>query len=259
MGLTPYTSWNQLTSDPTVQANLQSAYGGIDNVDLFVGGLAEKHAPGADVGPTFQAIIAKQFAALRDGDRFFWQNENFDPATQQTIAQTTLGDIIERNTGTAVEQQNVFVAQQRHASNVAAEDPSAPQLVIGVDDAGAKIAGGPADDTIVAGLGLHQILSGGGGSNVFVFDGSGHSDRISDFDPKVDKIQFQAGSADELASVFEANRAAITISDFKDGALVEFDGNSITVAGVSASHLTSSNFLFPPGTNVGVLDHSVSV
>ena len=75
-----------------------------------------------------------------------------------TIAQTTLGDIIERNTGTAVEQQNVFDAQQRHASDVAAEDPSAAQLVIGVDDAMAKITGGPADDTIVAGRGLHQIL-----------------------------------------------------------------------------------------------------
>ena len=158
LGLAPYTSWDQLTSDSTVQANLLSTYDGINNVDLFVGGLAENHAPGADVGPTFQAIIAKQFAALRDGDRLFWQNEDFDPITQQTIAQTTLGDIIERNTGTAVEQQNVFDAQQRHASDVAAEDPSAAQLVIGVDDAMAKITGGPADDTIVAGRGLHQIL-----------------------------------------------------------------------------------------------------
>lgn len=32
-----YTSFAQLTSDPTVQANLQAANGNINNVDLFIG------------------------------------------------------------------------------------------------------------------------------------------------------------------------------------------------------------------------------
>jgi hypothetical protein len=48
---------------------LESVYGHHDNVDLWVGGMAETPAPGARVGPTFQCIIAKQFKALRDGDR----------------------------------------------------------------------------------------------------------------------------------------------------------------------------------------------
>jgi peroxidase len=50
LGLTPFTSFAQLTTDPSVQANLQATFGSIDKVDLFVGGIAETHAPGADVG-----------------------------------------------------------------------------------------------------------------------------------------------------------------------------------------------------------------
>ena len=49
---------------------------------------------------------------------------------------------------------------------------------------------------------------------MFVYHGSGHSNRISDFDPTVDKVQFQAGSAEELVNVFEAQGATVSISDF---------------------------------------------
>lgn len=250
LGLTPYTSFDQLTSDPTVQANLQTTYSNIDQVDLFVGGLAEDHAAEGVVGPTFQAIIAKQFDALRAGDRFFWQNENFDPATKQTIGATTLGDIIQRDTGTAVEQQNVFVATERKSS-VMATDSTDPQLIIGVDDPQATIAGGSGDDTIVAGLGLNQTLIGGGGANVFVYDGSGHTSSITDFNPDADKIQFQAGSND-LASVFQATNASVSITDFTGGATVQFDGNTINLQGVEATTLNAGNFIFPPGIQVPV-------
>jgi len=255
LGLTPYTSFAQLTSDPTVQAKLQSVYGDINNVDLFIGGLAEDHAAGADVGQTFQTIIADQFDALRAGDRFFWQNEGFDPATTRMIASTTLGDIIERDTGTAVEQQNVFIAQQRHLSNVPADDPTAPQLVIGVDDAGALISGGPANDTIVAGLGLHQILAGGGGTDTFVvFLGSGHKDTISDFTAG-DQIQFQPSTTDGSApsAAFTPAEAKITVSEFRGNAIVQYNGNTITLKGVDATTLSAGNFLLPPGEGVRVV------
>ncbi|MBV9250695.1 MAG: hypothetical protein JO227_15780 [Acetobacteraceae bacterium] len=257
LGLAPYTSFDQITSDATVQAHLQSVYGSVDNLDLFMGGLAEDHAPGADVGPTFQAIIASQFDALRAGDRFFWQNEPFDPATKQMIGSTTLGDIIERTTGTTVEQQNVFIAAQRHLSNVAPNDPTAPQLVIGVDDPGAQISGGPADDTIVAGLGQDQILSGGGGSNVFVFTGSGYQDSITDFNPALDKLRFQPGenNGTGLQGLMTDGQLSVDIKSDADGnAVVGFNGNTITLDGVQASSLQSSNFLWPPGTDAKIGD-----
>ena len=109
LGLEPYDSFAELTPDPVLQKNLQAVYGNIDNVDLFIGGLAENHAPGARVGPTFQAIIARQFHALRAGDRFFWMNEGFNQETVAMIANTTLADIIKRNTDTTNLQANVFI------------------------------------------------------------------------------------------------------------------------------------------------------
>lgn len=62
-------SFAQVTPDVATQRGLQAAYGSPANVDLWAGGLAEKHAPGASVGPLFRRIIADQFTRLRDGDR----------------------------------------------------------------------------------------------------------------------------------------------------------------------------------------------
>jgi peroxidase len=109
IGLVPYTAYAQLTDDPVLQNTLESVYGDIGNLDLFIGGLAENHAPGARVGPTFQSIIAKQFQALRAGDRFFWLNEGFDRETTEMISRTTLGDVIKRNTDTISQQEDVFL------------------------------------------------------------------------------------------------------------------------------------------------------
>ncbi len=110
LGLPPYQSFAQLTSDPVLQQNLARVYGEINHVDLFIGGLAEKHAPGAEVGRTFQMIIAGQFAAVRAGDRFFWQNQPFDPQTAKMIANTHLADLLRRDTDTTAKlQPNLFL------------------------------------------------------------------------------------------------------------------------------------------------------
>ena len=69
LGLPAYTSFGQITDDAATVAALRQAFGDVDAVDLWTGGLSEAPAPGAFVGPTFAAIIADQFAALRDGDR----------------------------------------------------------------------------------------------------------------------------------------------------------------------------------------------
>jgi peroxidase len=109
LGLAPYSSFAALTSDAMLQAKLKTLYGSIDQVDLFIGGLAEAHASNALVGPTFQRIIADQFSALRAGDRFFWLNQGFDSATTTMIANTTLADVILRNTDTSALPQHVFI------------------------------------------------------------------------------------------------------------------------------------------------------
>ena len=235
LGLSQYTSFDQVTSDPTVAAHLQQLYGKVDKLELFIGGLAEDHVPGSDMGSTFGAIIAGQFEALRDGDRFWWQNEGFDPQTKSMIANTTLSDLIMRDTDTIDMQQQAFIATERHSSDVAAADPAKPQLVIGVDTAGAVISGGSADDTIVAGTGANQTLTGGAGADLFVLDGTGHTAIISDFEPRVDKIEFHIDAADLLPAF---------IRDAEGGARLSFDGNMITLTGVGANQITRGDLIF---------------
>ena len=100
-------SFSQITSDPALAASLQSLYGSVDNIDLWVGGLAENHVAGSSIGTTFQRILADQFQRLRDGDRFWYQRE-FSGRQLDQINNTTLADIIARNTTTTNMQANVF-------------------------------------------------------------------------------------------------------------------------------------------------------
>ena len=79
-GLDPVTRFDQITSNVEVQQALEQVYGSVDNVDVFVGGLAEDLAPGAIVGPLFGVVIRDQFERLRDGDRFWYENGQFTEA-----------------------------------------------------------------------------------------------------------------------------------------------------------------------------------
>ena len=45
---------------------------GIDRVDLWVGGLAEKHVLGGQVGQTFWVVLHEQFDRLQEADRFYY-------------------------------------------------------------------------------------------------------------------------------------------------------------------------------------------
>jgi peroxidase len=107
MGERPVTSFAQITSNVQLQQQLQQIYGNVNNVEAFVGLMAEDHLRGSSLGQTEQAVLAKQFQALRDGDRFFYQNA--DPASLvQQLNNTTLSQIIQRNTTLTNLQSNVF-------------------------------------------------------------------------------------------------------------------------------------------------------
>lgn len=76
-------------------------YKHVDDIDLWSGGIAEQKLPGAIVGPTFACIIARQFANIRRGDRFWFENSAFPSAfTPEQLAQikrTTQAKIICEN------------------------------------------------------------------------------------------------------------------------------------------------------------------
>lgn len=128
MGLPAVKSFSQITSDPTVQKELEEAYpGGVNTIDAFEGGLAEDHVKGSDVGPLFQAIMVNQFTRLRDGDRFFYLNETFNAEEKQIMSQgDTLAKVIEDNTNVTGLQANVFLFQASISGNVTLP-PGAPK------------------------------------------------------------------------------------------------------------------------------------
>ena len=107
LGLPKVTEFSQITSDPTVQAELKEVYGSVDKIDLWVGGLAEDHVPGGNVGPTFEKIIANQFQNIRSGDRLWFENQFSGPMLQR-LEHTSLSDIIQRNTDLTTIQHDPF-------------------------------------------------------------------------------------------------------------------------------------------------------
>jgi hypothetical protein len=109
-GLPAVTSFAQITSNVQVQQELKDAYGNVNKIDAFEGGLAEDHVKGSDVGPLFQGIMVDQFTRLRDGDRFFYLNEQWSPAELRIFQQgDTLAKLIEANTDITNLQSDVFL------------------------------------------------------------------------------------------------------------------------------------------------------
>ena len=64
---------------------------------------------------------------------------------------------------------------------------------------------------------------------------TGHNATISDFDPRVDKIEFHVDAADLLPAF---------IRDAQGGARLSFDGNTITLTGVGANQMTRGDPIF---------------
>ncbi len=97
MGITRASSFNDISSDPRIVKRLATAYESVDDVDCWLGGLAEDAVEGAHVGPLFFKIIRLQFLALRDGDRFWYERDLHSDEVRE-VNGTRLSDIIRRNT-----------------------------------------------------------------------------------------------------------------------------------------------------------------
>ncbi len=122
-GMRSVASFAEITTDIALQRALQSAYGTVDKVELWVGGLAEDHMPGASIGPLFGRIIANQFQRLRDGDRFWYESE-FQGQELAEIRATSLASVIRNNTTTQNLQRNVFEFRAEIVGRVIADTNS---------------------------------------------------------------------------------------------------------------------------------------
>ncbi|NES78053.1 MULTISPECIES: peroxidase family protein [Okeania] len=102
IGLSSYTDFDELTGgNSELAAKFASVYDSIDDVDLWIGGLAEQDINGGVVGETISAIIIKQFTNLRDGDRFYVKNDPYlkelEGIIDKNLDNVSLADIIEDN------------------------------------------------------------------------------------------------------------------------------------------------------------------
>lgn len=114
IGLPSLKSFSEFTGSPDDARALEEMYGDLNKIDPWVGMLAEQHMPDALIGSTVMLIIERQFQNLRDGDRFYFESDP-DLTTEEIaeIRNTSLRDIIMRNTGIEIMQENVFKAMSR--------------------------------------------------------------------------------------------------------------------------------------------------
>lgn len=114
-GLDPVESWEELTDDPLMIAELTSLYGPtLEGLDPFLGAMMESAVDGSLLGELNWTIIADQFTRLRDGDRY-WFEAMFEGDILAWLNTRTLSDIIRDNTDIAWLQDDVFLAVARGA------------------------------------------------------------------------------------------------------------------------------------------------
>ncbi|XP_067617823.1 uncharacterized protein [Eurosta solidaginis] len=114
-GLTPINNWEEFANvvGPQSAHRVSHAYRSVHDIDLFVGGIAERPVVGGLVGPTFACIIAQQFSNSRKGDRFWYENGGFEnsftPAQLNSIRRVSLAQILCRSVGGGTMQPHAFI------------------------------------------------------------------------------------------------------------------------------------------------------
>ncbi|MFT7617597.1 MAG: peroxidase [Planctomycetota bacterium] len=113
-GLPAAANFAEVSSDAAVVANLAGVYATVDDMDPWIGLLAETHANGALVGPTLKRVLVDQFTRLRNGDRF-WYEGYLSAHLVRFINSQKLSTIIRRNTAIGSElPNNVFKTALAH-------------------------------------------------------------------------------------------------------------------------------------------------
>jgi hypothetical protein len=114
LGLAPHADLTDLTSDTDLRYKLSTVYNSVDSLDPWIGLMSEDHLPNKLFGEALHEILAQQFSYLRDGDRYYYENDPaFTAAEIAELKSTTLSAIILRNSSIITLQANVFIAEPR--------------------------------------------------------------------------------------------------------------------------------------------------
>lgn len=117
--LAAYQDFTEITSNTTLSNLLESLYGSIDEIDPWIGFMSEDHLPGSLLGESLNRVLGMQFTFLRDGDRYYYENDPAFTATElAALKATKLSEVILRNTNIETLQENVFEAVPRETLGV---------------------------------------------------------------------------------------------------------------------------------------------
>ncbi len=111
LGLSKLTAFSEISINQELSGFLEDSYSNIDDVDLWVGMLAENHIENSAFGSTLHAIYKNQFQNLRDGDRYYYIVDlNLTETDIELIENSTLANLILKNTDIETIQKNVFIS-----------------------------------------------------------------------------------------------------------------------------------------------------
>jgi peroxidase len=248
LGLDRKTSFDDFTSDPVIAAKLEEAYGEVDLVETWVGGLAEDAVGGGLAGELFHVIIRDQFEAICAGD-IHWSEANPLPEVAQGIALGGFSEVIIVNTAFDHMHEDAFFAYDRQGGG---DDDD--RLVGGADrnllsggDGDDRLVGRDGDDQLEGGHG-EDILNGGGGSDLLIA-GDGDDRLYGGADH--DELFGEAGGD---AFVFESVFGHDAVSDFKAGDTIALHGFSledVDITGCGSTTLSVEGY-----SSVKLIGHS---
>ena len=110
LGLPAKQTWREVTGDARLAAELGRLYGDVEDVDAWVGLLAEGAERG-EFGETLAAVLVDQFVRLRSGDRFFYDVHPANSARELNwLERQTLSAVFARNVPGITARERSFEA-----------------------------------------------------------------------------------------------------------------------------------------------------
>ncbi|XP_059832356.1 eosinophil peroxidase-like [Hypanus sabinus] len=134
----------QIFNSTYLARKLLSVYKTPKNIDVWIGAIAEPLLPTARVGELLACLLGKQFQVLRDGDRFWWENEGvFTSQQREELSKVTLSRILCDNTRIQRIPKDVFSRNQYPNDFVLCNSSAIPSLSLAPWKEATETACGP--------------------------------------------------------------------------------------------------------------------
>ncbi|MGH6807496.1 MAG: peroxidase family protein, partial [Ensifer adhaerens] len=203
------------TDDPAVTGSWAGVETGLNLIDLWIGGLAEKKMPfGGMLGSTFNAIFEAQLENLQDGDRFYYltrtQGQNF----LNQLEQNSFSKMMMANTELAQPGADGIrgTADDIITRHIGVDSFAKYDFVLEVNEANQAYADPTGNDPVLEAMGLGKVIRNNPGT----------------VGPDANYLRFTGG---EHIVVGGTNNADTIITDFGDDAIWADDGNDRVESG----------------------------